>query len=223
MVLPSAQSLPLAAPCVCQKASRIADGQVKPCARRLAFAKAARELIVEKGLEGLRTRDIAERAGTNIATLHYHLPTKEDLILVVAESVRAEFIAQDEEHPREGMTPRQMLRQEFDDFAELITYRRDLLLVMSEFFERARRDSVVLEIFGGMRARWLQAVAEILAAGIKDGSFRQDLDPIEGALVITSALTGAAKEADLTDRNLTNYFNQLERLFLADQSVKSGH
>ena len=47
--------------------------------RRAAIARAARELIVEKGVEGLRTRDIAERVGINIATLHYHVPSKEAL------------------------------------------------------------------------------------------------------------------------------------------------
>ena len=31
--------------------------------RRIAIAHAARALIIEKGLEGLRTRDIAERVG----------------------------------------------------------------------------------------------------------------------------------------------------------------
>ncbi len=39
--------------------------------RRAEIAAAARALIVEKGVEGLRTRDIAERVGINIATLHY--------------------------------------------------------------------------------------------------------------------------------------------------------
>ena len=51
--------------------------------RRDAIARAARSLIVEKGVEGLRTRDIADRVGINIATLHYHVPTKEALIELV--------------------------------------------------------------------------------------------------------------------------------------------
>ncbi|MDB5535826.1 MAG: TetR/AcrR family transcriptional regulator, partial [Devosia sp.] len=43
--------------------------------RKVAIALAARALIVEKGMEGLRTRDIADRVGINIATLHYHVPS----------------------------------------------------------------------------------------------------------------------------------------------------
>src|SRR5689334_2030914 len=52
--------------------------------RRDAIARAARALIVEKGVEGLRTRDIADRVGINIATLHYHVPSKEALIELIA-------------------------------------------------------------------------------------------------------------------------------------------
>ena len=62
--------------------------------RRPAIAAAARALIAERGFEGLRTRDIAERVGINVATLHYHVPSKEALIELVAQSMRDDFIAQ---------------------------------------------------------------------------------------------------------------------------------
>jgi AcrR family transcriptional regulator len=62
--------------------------------RRAAIAKAARELIAEKGVEGLRTRDIADRVGINVATMHYHVPTKEALIELVAESLQLFFHGQ---------------------------------------------------------------------------------------------------------------------------------
>ncbi len=59
--------------------------------RRLAIAAAARAIIIEKGLEGLRTRDIALRVGINVATLHYHVPSKEALIALVADSLHRDF------------------------------------------------------------------------------------------------------------------------------------
>src|SRR5688572_22910542 len=88
--------------------------------RRAAIARAARDLIVEKGVEGLRTRDIADRVGINIATLHYHVPTKEALFGLVAASIRAEFVAQSAAHPRDGLSPTEQLELEFDDFEELL-------------------------------------------------------------------------------------------------------
>ena len=69
--------------------------------RRPAIAAAARALIAERGFEGLRTRDIAERVGINVATLHYHVPTKEALIEIVAQSMRDDFIAQGKAWRRE--------------------------------------------------------------------------------------------------------------------------
>lgn len=222
MIAAAPISVSLYAPCACQKASHDTDGHVAVCPRRIAIAQAARELIVEKGLEGLRTRDIAERAGINIATLHYHVPTKEALIHVVAESVRAEFVAQDEAHPRDGMTPSQRLRQEIDDYAELIATRNDLLTVMSEFSERERRDDLVCGVFTEMRTHWRNTIANIFSDGIKDGSFRAELDPEEAAKIFISALIGAAKRAELGEADTTKYFNQLERLFVPDRALASG-
>src|SRR5256886_6429950 len=48
--------------------------------RRRSLVLAAYDLIAEKGFEELRTRDVAMRAGVNIATLHYYFASKEDLI-----------------------------------------------------------------------------------------------------------------------------------------------
>ena len=81
--------------------------------RRRAIAEAARALIVEKGVEGLRTRDIAERVGINVATLHYHVPTKEALIGLVADTMREEFRNQSLLRPRLHLTPAERLEHEF--------------------------------------------------------------------------------------------------------------
>src|SRR2546430_14650430 len=48
--------------------------------RRRSLVLAAYDLIAEKGFEDLRTRDVAMRAGVNIATLHYYFASKKDLI-----------------------------------------------------------------------------------------------------------------------------------------------
>ena len=62
-----------------------------PEQRRQDLVLAAFELLAEKGFEGLRTRDVAARAGVNIATLHYYFPTKEALIGGVVEHVMTRF------------------------------------------------------------------------------------------------------------------------------------
>src|SRR6218665_695397 len=98
--------------------------------RRIAIAHAARALIIEKGLEGLRTRDIAERVGINIATLPYHVPSKEALVTLVAASLRDDFKAQALRHPKAGLNGGEQLRQEFNEFREVATDYPELIGVL---------------------------------------------------------------------------------------------
>ena len=63
-------------------------------AQREALVQAAFNLIAERGFEGLRTRDVAARAGVNIATLHYYFATKEDLIRSVVDMLAEKFRTQ---------------------------------------------------------------------------------------------------------------------------------
>jgi len=92
--------------------------------RRDAIARAARALIVEKGVEGLRTRDIAERVGINIATLHYHVPSKEALIELVAESLQTFFRGQSIMRPRAHLGALEKMDLEFVDFREIVFEER---------------------------------------------------------------------------------------------------
>src|SRR5256885_9347658 len=48
--------------------------------RKTALVQAAYRGIAAEGFEGLRTRDVADEAGLNLATLHYYFPTQEQLI-----------------------------------------------------------------------------------------------------------------------------------------------
>ena len=160
--------------------------------RKRAIAAAARALIVEKGFEGLRTREIADRVGINIATLHYHIPTKDALIELVARSMREEFQQQHLNQPRDGLSPEAMLLLEIEQFR---TNRRDnpqLIAVMEEMSRRARFDANIARHIMPMRAVWLEHITRILAAGIADGTFRGDLEPVAGAYLVIGALISAS-------------------------------
>jgi AcrR family transcriptional regulator len=169
--------------------------------RRVAIATAARELIVEKGFEGLRTRDIAERVGINIATLHYHVPSKEALIGLVAESMRAEFVAQSRARPREGRTPAEQLEMEFDDYAELLGEKNYLLTAMSELIERARRDEAIRGCMFPLMGKWKQILTSIFEAGKRSGDFRENLDPAPAAQMLIGAMVGFSRGPNPSPEN----------------------
>jgi AcrR family transcriptional regulator len=56
-------------------------------ATRLALLDAAEELLISKGVVGISTRKVADRAGVNQALVHYHFGTIEELLLAVLERV----------------------------------------------------------------------------------------------------------------------------------------
>ncbi len=55
--------------------------------------RAAIEVFTRKGYSGTKTRDIAARAGINVATLHYYHRTKDKLFDLVARESMAEFLS----------------------------------------------------------------------------------------------------------------------------------
>ncbi len=182
--------------------------------RRLAIAQAARQIIVEKGLEGLRTRDIAARVGINIATLHYHVPSKEALVALVAESLRHDFKAQALRHPRVERNGLEQLRLEFDDFRETVVETPELITILTELVERARRDEAVAEIMLPMRDFWRKQFADIFRLGIADGSFRPDLDPEAAALISTGAVSDCWRQSNASLVTLDRVLVELERSFI---------
>lgn len=166
--------------------------------RRTAIAHAARDLIVEKGVEGLRTRDIADRVGINIATLHYHVPSKEALIGLVAASLRAEFVAQSVARPRDGLSPLAQLELEFDDFEELLGEKNYLLTAMSELLERARRDPEIKAGMFPLMGKWNEIMIDLLRRGVASGDLRPDLDPVPGAQMLIGAMIGFSRSPAAT-------------------------
>jgi AcrR family transcriptional regulator len=188
--------------------------------RRRAVALAARAIIVERGLEGLRTRDIAARVGINIATLHYHVPSKEALIALVAESLRADFRAQAERRPRTGKNGLEQLRLEFEEFREIVEDTPELIIVLTEMMERARRDQAIAAIMAPIHDFWRSQFAEIFELGTADGSFRADLDPLAAALITTGTLADYWRLWTPLRTPLEHIFAELERAFGAPTTVQ---
>lgn len=180
--------------------------------RRAMIARAARAIIVEKGLEGLRTRDIAARVGINVATLHYHVPTKEALVALVAESLKEEFRAQSLNRPREGKSGMDLLRMELEDLTETMLEVPDRLQVIGELTDRARHDPAIAAIILPMKGFWRNQLLEIFRLGRDDGSMRPNLDPAAAAQLFLGVVS--VWRTHKPDRaEMARVFAEIERAF----------
>ena len=151
--------------------------------RRYDLLEAAYTLIGEKGLAGLRTRDIAARAGVNISTLHYHFGTKEALLVELVEHASGKFTA--------SGTMQTGLRDHFVGAIRTFQTTPHLLAVLQELTLRGQRDVATRAAMAHLHDGWNARVASLIRKEIEHGSLQPHVDPAAGARVITSFILGA--------------------------------
>ena len=160
--------------------------------RRDDLVRAAFACLSADGFEGLRTRSVADLAGVNIATLHYYFPTKEALIGGVTAFIASRFITlHAPKKPSTGSPALDRLQQEFADARFYRAKYPDLAAVLSELQLRGRRDAAIRKIIEPMFGHWRKGIEEWMTAGIAEGVFRRDLDPVGGAAFFAAAMMGA--------------------------------
>ena len=165
--------------------------------RRHALLVAAYELIARKGLEGLRTRDIAARAGVNISTLHYYFGTKSDLIEAVVLFVAAKFAGEGE---LTRLPPDSTLRAHFERVHSTFEDNPDLSIVLQELALRAQRDATTRAALRPIFKFWNQQVQTVIAAEMKAGRMPSGEQTDELALVVTSFIMGAVTQRGVNAR-----------------------
>src|SRR3984957_16667551 len=169
------------------------DPQDEHGRRRRALLQAAFDVVAEVGFEGLRTRAVAQRAGVNIATLHYYFPSKQHLIEGLAQLIGAKFVTLHGRPPRpSGLPSLDRLRQEFSDGRFYFKHHPEMLLVLQEFALRGKRDPEVQKTVEQMNAHWRDGIARMVEAGVADGTFRDDIPPGEMISMLMSIFGGAA-------------------------------
>lgn len=159
--------------------------------RRRSLVQAAYQLIAEGGFEGLRTRNVAARAGVNIATLHYYFPSKEDLIRSVVEYLLQQFMtAYLPGSPFEMKTPLEQLRGELAELQYLVQEKPTMFIVLDELVLRSLHDPAIHEMIKWLDEGWHNYLEQLIRNGIKQGQFRADLDPDHAATWLILLIKG---------------------------------
>jgi AcrR family transcriptional regulator len=177
--------------------SRVEEGVQSPDHNRIApkneraseVVRAAYAIIAEKGMEGLRTRDVADKVGINSATLHYYFPTKEALIQGVVEYLMQELRA-NRTRSQAPQSAIDLLRAEFADIRVRLRECPDQLVVLTELAVRGWRDPIIAQMLKYLDEGWRGHLVSVLDAGKKEGVFRADLDTSATAELMMSQLRG---------------------------------
>ena len=188
--------------------------------RRAALVRAAFDIIAQGGLESLRTRDVADQVGRNVATLHYYFPTKQDLIQAVAFHVAGLFMSVGAKPPSDKAGTTSRLELELADIRLYLSERTEVISVMRELIGRAARDPAISGVMDHLRAGWLASLEEVVTAGIAEGSCKPDLDPRSTGIVMLSMIWGASTFGlQAGDRELV--YDAIRNLVLKPQTERN--
>ncbi len=164
---------------------------------RQLLLDAAQELVQRVGANAMSYQDLSDAVGIRKASIHYHFPTKSDLLIAVIERYTDSLLAKVDE----------ILQSERTASAKLQAY--------FELFEATLRvDSGRRACPGGMLGAELETlgpevgecvkrfnsenchrVSRILELGLRDGSFEFKGNPSDLAWLVFSALEGGMQVA----------------------------
>ena len=154
------------------------------------MVEVAYQLIAKKGLEGLRTRDVAAAAGIDTGTLHYHFPSKELLIQAVVDRMADDFRLNRIGGAVAPTNALEELRNEIFDAAMRVRKSPEQLAVLMELMVRASRDQAIAATLARMQGSWAAHLAGLFTRGIEQKLFRPDINPDTTALVVRAQLLG---------------------------------
>jgi AcrR family transcriptional regulator len=175
--------------------------------RRQELVRATFELIAQHGFEGLRTRDVADLVGVNIATLHYYFPTKESLIRAVLDQAMIRFRSTLTPHG----SPADQLRNHLRAVRKLLIDEPELKAVMAELALRSARDRSIAAIMAAMYDSWHRTMRGLLRRAVKEGGLRPELDSDGVAALVVATLTAATLPTLSGTARSDQALRQLER------------
>lgn len=157
-------------------------------ATKARILEAAKREFAKNGLGGARVDVISEKARANKRMIYHYFGSKEGLFQTVLENAYVDIRTAEQKLNLDHLAPKEALEQ-------LVRFTWDyylknpefITLVNSENLHRAKhlKKSEVVKVYS---RRFVSMVTTILDRGVKSGSFRSGIDPVQ--LNITIAAIG---------------------------------
>jgi AcrR family transcriptional regulator len=157
-------------------------------------------VIAERGLANTRTADVAQAAGVSQALVFYHFATKERLLAQAFEYAAEQELSRLDAVLRSTAPPVEKLRKVLRLAAP--TGRSRPWPLWIDGWSESLRVPEVEQVSRRLDLRWKEAVGEVIAAGVADGSFRCP-DPSGAAWRINALIGGLAVQVAVHDRTVS--------------------
>jgi AcrR family transcriptional regulator len=166
------------------------DPSVGYIERRERLLSAAAAVFKEQGLDATSIHDIAERMGTDRASVYYYYGSKQEIFLALVRQAVEEIVLAAEGIAGSGQSPTARLQLLLQ--SQLEAYERHypfIQLYIQEDMNRVPGDgSTAGEELKALGVRYELAIERITRDGIASGDFRADLDARMAMFAILGAV-----------------------------------
>lgn len=156
---------------------------------RLSLIGAAGRVVSEKGLGGVRIRDIAAEAGVSPAAVLYHYPETDDLMLDVHRAAVDEYVEARRAEQQQSFDPRHRLVSAVIAGVPPYTDPR-IIKQLYEMHGLARRSPEHAELMSSLWQREHAQYVQVIEDGISRGYFAPTRKPAEVARMLLSMEDG---------------------------------
>lgn len=167
----------------------MAPRQDRTDARRDQILAAAEQIVADKGLDGLRMDEIADRTGISKGALYLSFESKGELTMAILDRTLQSPLAAVERLSPTEIGAEAALRRFADEVIGGIDALTRLLPISSSFLSLALRNPTVRASLQTYLHRYLDALVPIVQTGVDTGAFHPT-DPHETAIAIAAVVEG---------------------------------
>lgn len=166
-------------------------------ATRATLLETAGAAFAEKGFDGARIDEIAERAGVNKRMIYAYFGDKDGLYRAVLDAHLSQALSLAAEADADGEAPRQQGERIIRRYFEFLSDHPDFVRLLSwEALSRERRGRrLLLERLGS----GLEPLHAVVRRGVAQGAFRPDAEPRAFAMGVNALLLGYFNQRSLVE------------------------
>ena len=150
-----------------------------PAATRQKLLAAARREFAASGLAGARVDEIAARAVVNKQLVYHYFGDKDALYLAVLEWVYEEIRAQERKLNLEGLPPERAIRKLIESSFDHLAAHPDFIVLLNDENRGGARHVRGSRRLEAMHSPLVSMVDTILKQGVRAGTFRRGVDPVQ--------------------------------------------
>jgi AcrR family transcriptional regulator len=168
--------------------------------RKKQIIDAARKLIIKRGSEHIRVKEIAETVGITEGAIYRHFKSKKDILSLLVEVIEVDLVGDIDKALDDDCSTLDTLEKVLSSHLSAIEQRRGVSFqIIAEIISLG--DKKLNKKISETIAKYINRIEDLLSKGVKSGELRQDTDLEATATLFFGMVQGLVNIWALNDYN----------------------